>query len=119
MKSRLVLALLVIGACSSGSGADVRLSEFAIEAGAATAGSTVVVANDGEFAHTLLVTDADGAVVAGTEVLTPGSSTELVLDIAPGTYQFTCRIVVETGDGRIVDHFAEGMQTEVTVATGA
>jgi hypothetical protein len=36
--------------------------------------------------------------------------------LAAGDYQFTCRIVSQTSDGRIIDHYQNGMVRAVTVA---
>lgn len=115
---KLLLVVLTLGivSCGGSPGAgEVTLTEFAIDTGGVAAGGdTLTVTNDGQFSHTLLITEEDGTVVAATEVLRPGDASTLTVDLAPGVYRFTCRIVIETGDGRIVDHYEEGMVADVT-----
>ena len=118
-----VLAGLVLGACGASargdavSAAEVRLDEFVITVGSPLAAGPVdlVVSNGGEFAHTLLVTDLAGTVVAGTDLVAPGTSLDLSLDLPPGAYRLSCRIVVQDRDGGIIDHFQQGMRASVTV----
>lgn len=112
-----MLALVLVG-CAPAAGSDgFVLTEFAVagprsvSAGAATFDIT----NDGEFGHTLVVTDATGHVVASTQVLPGGERGTLAVDLAPGEYQVSCRIVVETPDGRLVDHYESGMHAPLTV----
>ena len=78
---------------------------------------TVTVNNGGQFPHTLLVTDETGTVVAATPLIQPGGKTSLTLDLDPGTYSVTCRIVAQTPDGDIVDHFEAGMHTTLDVVS--
>ena len=108
---------LLLFACSSEEANVVTLSEFEIDApGVLTAGSTTLsVVNDGEFPHSLVVSEADGTVVTSSPVLQPGTTTELDFTLGPGEYEFTCRIVVDVLDVGLVDHYAEGMDTAVTV----
>ena len=116
------LLAVLVGACSSPPGdpaatAAVRLDEFRIAVDSPLAAGPVglTVDNQGEFAHTLLVTDADGAVVAGTDLVAPGTTLDLELDLPAGAYRLSCRIVVQDPDGTIIDHFEEGMRAAVTV----
>jgi hypothetical protein len=110
------VSLLLAGCASADDGGPwVSLDEYSVETSAILGGGTTEVRNTGEFGHTLIVTDADGRVVASTDVLAPGGTTDLDLTLDPGTYQFTCRIVVELPDGEIVDHYAAGMDRRVTV----
>lgn len=115
-----LLGLLVsLAACSSAESDApiVSMTEFGISVDGAFTGEPVDVAvhNEGEFAHTLVVADADGTVVVATDVIGPGEMAEVGLDLAPGEYEFSCRIVVETGEGHIVDHYGEGMVQRVVV----
>lgn len=75
----------------------------------------LLLRNDGEFPHTVVIARDTGEVVVASEVVQAGSSGSIVVDLEPGTYQFTCRIVAETGDGRLVDHFEKGMVQTVVV----
>lgn len=113
-----VALLLTLAACSSAGsiqdGYDLR--EFSIEGpAAASAGpSSLAISNSGVFPHTLVIADEAGTVVAATELIQPGETLELGVDLPPGEYQFTCRIVSQKPDGEIVDHFERGMVETVT-----
>lgn len=76
---------------------------------------SVDVSNSGSLPHTLVITDSSGNVMAATDLIGPGDSTELALDLDPGTYSFTCRIVAQDSEGEIVDHFEAGMNATVSV----
>lgn len=114
----LVLALTACLPASSGD-VTVALTEFEVELARRIMPGPVNldVVNEGEFRHTLVVSTADGTVVASTEVLAPGTAASLTPDLAPGEYQFSCRVVVQIPDGTIVDHYAEGMAAEVRVSS--
>lgn len=114
----LVLAVLLLAGCSSEvttSGFDV--TEFTITGPERVAPGTHVfdVSNSGEYPHTMVVTDSSGQVVAATGLIAPGETTTLEVDLDPGVYSFTCRIVAEDGEGHLVDHFESGMHASVTV----
>jgi plastocyanin len=115
-----LLGLLAV-ACngSSGDSTVFTLAEFAIDGperlGSGT--STITASNVGEFPHTIVVTDSDGTVVAGSELIQPGQSADLDLTLDTGTYQFTCRIVAEIDDGTFIDHFEAGMLHLVEVSS--
>ena len=79
--------------------------------------TTVTVTNSGEFPHTLVIAKATGSVVAATEMIRPGETAAIEVDLESGTYQFSCRIVGEKPDGTIVDHFEEGMIQTVSVGS--
>lgn len=113
----LVGMTLLAAGCSTGSAgpATVSLDEFSIEAVGDLGDGPIEVRNTGEFGHTLLVSTSGDEVLAGTEVIPPGGTATLDVDLGAGTYQLTCRIVVEVPDGRIVDHYAEGMDLSVLV----
>ena len=103
---------------SSGVGTEFVLDEFSItgpariEAGA----SALTAVNQGEFPHTLVVTTTEGVVVAATELIQAGESGGLDMTLAPGTYQITCRIVAQTDDGDLVDHYEAGMNALIEVS---
>lgn len=114
-----VVAVLVACGGSAPISADrVALDEFTIESSGEPwkAGEIDLdVLNVGARTHTLIVTTVEGEVVASTGLIDPGTSHELDVDLGPGKYQLTCRIVVEGGDGQIFDHFEQGMRETVTV----
>ncbi|MDX1689393.1 MAG: hypothetical protein R3290_00080 [Acidimicrobiia bacterium] len=122
MKRLAVAVLLLMAGCSDAapsSEATVELREFAVDVSASSwrsEGTTVSVRNTGEFGHTLLVTSAAGDVVGSVDLLAPGASTTLSLDLPPGAYELTCRIVVGLPDGTTVDHYEAGMSTGIDVA---
>ena len=63
---------------------EYRLNPQSVDA---TAGVlSIVVHNYGRLTHNLVVS-ANGQSVAGTTPIAPGQTTELDLDLAPGTYQ--------------------------------
>lgn len=122
MRGRLVIVLaagLALAGCSSTASAEgYDLVEFAIAGPSElpAEATSVAVTNSGEFPHTLVVTDSGGQVIAATDVLQPGQGAGLALDLEPGRYSFTCRIVAQTPGGEIVDHFERGMSKTVSVA---
>lgn len=96
----------------------VELDEFTVEtSGTAWRAGQIdlEVVNVGERTHTLVVTTEDGEVVTSTGLIDSGATDRLNVDLAPGSYQLTCRIVVEGQDGQIFDHFEQGMRETVTV----
>lgn len=114
-----IVAVIALAGCSAATqGEGYDLVEFAIEGPSELdAGARdLTVTNSGQFAHTLVVSDSDGAVVGTTPLIDPGEAVEIALDLEPGReYSFTCRIVVQTPDGELVDHYEEGMATSVRV----
>ena len=117
----LVVTLTLIVACGDTppiSADRVELDEFTIET-SGTAWRTgqvdLEVVNVGERTHTLIVTTEGGDVVASTGLIDAGHTDRLDVDLEPGSYQLTCRIVVEGSDGQIFDHFEQGMRETVTV----
>lgn len=123
MKHRMILAAtaFALAACN-GSGAaagEFVLTEYEIDVPSTSfqAGTVALpVVNAGEFGHTLVVTGEDGRAIAASGTIAAGGATELVLDLAPGTYQVSCRIVVQLPDGTIVDHYQAGMVAAFKVA---
>jgi uncharacterized cupredoxin-like copper-binding protein len=118
----IVAALLSMTACSgaegSGSQIGVVLEEFSIgltESAWAAGPISLDVDNRGEFSHTVVVTSETGTVIETSPVLAPGDSASIELDLEPGTYHLTCRIVAETPDGDLVDHYEHGMHAAVVV----
>jgi len=114
-----VVALLLGTSCSPGASGEARyeLGEFFIS-GPNTLpeqAGTLTVENTGEFPHTLVVTRPGGGVVAATAVVSPGQTVTIDLELGPGPYQFTCRIVAQGPDGGLVDHYERGMHTKVSV----
>lgn len=122
MRTRRLLAvgaalIAMTGCTDAAAGGSFDLVEFAVDGPATLSASpgSVEVTNSGRFPHTLVVTDSEGSVVAATSLVQPGDSAGLDLDLQPGTYSFTCRIVAQDSEGRIIDHFEEGMHTTVSV----
>ena len=114
----LALVVAIATACSSTTTESTfDLAEFSVNGPAELSAETrsVTVANSGEFPHTLVVTDEEGSAVAATALIQPGESAELPIDLDSGRYSFTCRIVAQTTDGDLVDHYEEGMSATVTV----
>ncbi len=115
-----IAGLLVSLASCSGStatGSGIELAEWRIDGPSEMPADTrsVDVSNSGSLPHTLVVTDTEGNVMTATDLIAPGDSTELALDLEPGTYSFTCRIVAQDPEGKIVDHFEAGMNATVSV----
>jgi len=120
--SHLALVVLVLAGCRSPSVADttVALDEFSVTPGVdrLTAGTiNLTVSNSGEFPHTLVVSDGAGTVVAGTTLILPGEGATLSVDLEPGLYMFTCRIVGQSDSGEIIDHYERGMAARVEVGS--
>lgn len=120
MKRAIVALVLLVASCSSSatSEADLTLTEFRISAAESTLndGSVILdVANSGEFGHTVVVADSVGQVVGASSLIQPGETAKLELDLDPGQYEFTCRIVFQDDDGNIIDHYEAGMHTRIDV----
>ncbi|MEX2278865.1 MAG: hypothetical protein WEA76_02120 [Acidimicrobiia bacterium] len=123
---RLVIVLAALGLAACGRVAAqpvavdrVVLDEFSIMTEAEvwhTGSVSLEIANIGERTHTLVISGADGRVVASTDIVEPNEVVEFNVDLGPGSYQLTCRIVVEGANGQLFDHFEQGMSTTVTVA---
>lgn len=117
---RSLLLLSLIAACSgpvAGNGSFV-LHDGSIDGPERVGGtgvSSFEVANVGEFNHTLVVTDSAGKVIAATDLVPPGSETNLEVDLPPGLYTVSCRIVAEDDDGNLIDHYELGMYRNVVV----
>ncbi len=117
----LVVFLVLAASCSTpapaGTGPTVDLQEFSISAeGPFESGvNEILVTNAGEFGHTLVIADMSGAVVDATPVIGGGETLVFTVDLEPGSYEFSCRIVVQVDDGTLVDHYHEGMTTTVNV----
>jgi len=121
MKRLAMILIVVTAACSTPapvSMTEVGLAEFRVSpADEHLAAGPVAfeVVNSGEFSHTFVMTAADGSVVAATDPIGPDTTYTLTVGLAPGTYQVSCRIVVQLADGTIVDHYQEGMHALVHV----
>ena len=76
------------------------------------------IANTGQFGHTVVITTAAGEVVAATHLLAPGETLDWGVDLAPGAYQFSCRIVASGPNGEVFDHYQLGMRADVAVVAG-
>ena len=119
----LALTLLSIIACTTQAGPEdgYVLSEWAIngpERLTVAGASAINVENAGEWGHTLIVTTDSGEVVGATGLVDAGATATLELDLAAGTYTFSCRIVAEDDEGNLSDHYERGMFRTVVVADG-
>lgn len=116
---RLFVLCLLVAACggSAATGSAFVLTDGAIAGpDEVDAGPVALqISNQGEFNHTLVVTDRDGRVVAATDVIGPGTDVSLDVDLPAGSYMVSCRLVTQTPDGSIVDHYEMGMYRSVTV----
>ncbi len=123
MNRLFVAACCLVAACVPASGGAVAadtvvLEEFRITVGSdtVTAGPTTwTVRNDGDDYHTLVVEDATGDSLAAVGPLAPGQAATLTVDLQPGRYYLTCRLVETEDDGTVEDHLDEGMLASVTV----
>jgi len=116
-----VLLLALLGACGvqGVANTEVEIGEFWISPGDGVlrAGTVeLLVENYGEFSHTLVVSDASGTVIGATDLIGSEATTVLTVDLLPGSYTFTCRIVKGLDEGTFVDHFQEGMTASVNVS---
>lgn len=119
---RLIMAsvLLLMAGCSVETAADAQyiLREGAIDGPSrlfSKGEENLMVDNTGEFSHTLVVTDDTGQVIAATGLVESGEQTSLRVDLEPGKYVFSCRIVSQDGEGNLIDHFERGMHRTVSV----
>lgn len=80
----------------------IELPQDELEAGS----FTVEVVNEGGAVHDLVVEDASGTEVAATEVISPGGTATLELELAAGDYVFYCSVA---------NHRGMGMELAVTV----
>lgn len=118
--ARLAAVALLVAACSSAaaSEAEYQLSEGVIDGPdilTRSGAATIHVDNIGEYSHTLVVTNVEGEVLGATALVESGDEATLDVDLEPGTYVFSCRIVAEDDDGNLIDHFEAGMHRTVTV----
>lgn len=115
-----VVATSLLAGCS-GTAADsgvIVLDEYSIDVATPnlqTGPVPIMIENAGDFSHTLIVTRADGSAVTATETIAPGASVSLTVDLEPGKYQVSCRIVVQLPDGTIIDHYEAGMLASLTI----
>lgn len=115
--------MFAVTACqaSAGSSADVEVYEFAMDPSISSfeAGSIELdVTNTGEYGHTLVITDSNGHVISAGDVIGPGDTAQLSVDLAAGRYSFTCRIVAQDDEGNVIDHYEQGMTADVVVVAG-
>jgi hypothetical protein len=115
---RLILFLLLVTACFNGSAAGdgFVLSEGSINGPELIPSgiSELNVSNAGEFPHTFVVTDHAGEVVAATDILPPGAEIVVPIDVTSGSYLVSCRLITQSPDGAIIDHYQEGMFKSLT-----
>ena len=117
----LIVLLGLVGACGGQAVANtgVEIGEFWVSPadGVLQAGTVeLLVGNYGEFSHTLVVSNASGTVIGATDLIGPEAEEILTVDLPPGSYTFTCRIVKRLDDGTIVDHYQLGMTASIDVS---
>lgn len=119
MRRLLVVVLLVAGCGSAASDDSFILDEGSIAGPDLLAAGVgeLQISNVGEFNHTLVVTNSDGTVVAATEVLPPGTSAVLTVDLVEGTYQVSCRLVGQDSEGNLIDHYEQGMFKQLEIGS--
>ncbi|WP_167760587.1 cupredoxin domain-containing protein [Blastococcus sp. CT_GayMR16] len=79
---------------------------ISLDQDALTAGDyEITVVNNGRASHDLVV-EQDGSDIAGTEMIAPGASATLTVDLAAGEYVFYCSVG---------NHRAMGMELTVQV----
>lgn len=121
MKRLLTAVAIGLAACSPSTplSSDIALSEFDLQMQESlnSGTTTLSIQNDGEFGHTVVVADESGRVIAATGLIGGGEASELTVDLAPGRYEFTCRIVFQGEDGSLSDHYEQGMHSTVTVGS--
>jgi len=115
-----VAAAVMVSACGGSPDLlpehEVDMFEFGIQSKAEwTPAAPVTLTNSGEFSHTLVITRDDGGVVFASDVIGPGETATVRLDLEPGEYELSCRLVAQTEGGDLVDHFEEGMRADLTI----
>jgi hypothetical protein len=118
----ILVGALALAACQGplGSSAEIALDEFEIKPSISRfeAGNvTLDVINQGEFGHTLVITDAEGHVLSAGGVIDSGQTSQVSIDLAEGDYFFTCRIVAQDDEGNVIDHYEQWMSAEVAART--
>lgn len=119
--TRVLLLVLALSACQTGSAETVfELRDGSIEGPSNLTSdvTSLTATNTGERPHTLVVTANDGTVIAATDLVQPGETVDLNVELYPGMFQVSCRIVAQTDDGTIVDHYELGMRKTVDVKDG-
>jgi uncharacterized cupredoxin-like copper-binding protein len=115
----IAMMCLLVSACDQAATADmsVQLAEFSITSPSSITADVheIEVANVGEFTHTLVITDSEGEVAAASGLIQPGETVSLDIDLPPGRYSLTCRIVAQDNEGNLIDHYEAGMNETVVV----
>lgn len=109
---------IAISACqSAGDGAVFDLRDGSISGPSRVTGDVTefTASNTGTFPHTMVVTANDGRVIAATDLIQPGETVALEVDLYPGMFQVSCRIVAQGDDGELIDHYELGMRQSVDV----
>jgi hypothetical protein len=122
-KSLILIAALAMVSCQSpsGSSAEIDVYEFEIQPSLSSFEEgtvTLDVVNEGEYGHTLVITDSGGHVLSAGDVIDAGQTSTMSIDLVSGDYFLTCRIVAQDDEGNVIDHYEQGMSAEVTVRAG-
>lgn len=115
-----IAAALMLAACGAEtvSSIEIALSEFEINTSSdhlAAGPVDLSITNDGEETHVLVIEGADGRIVGGHGPVASGETVELQVELSPGHYLLTCRIV-EIEDGEMEDHAEIGMSKDLNVS---
>lgn len=100
----------------------VDLAEFSVTVEAEVLQAGLVdlsIENFGQYPHTLVISTVAGSVLAATDLILAGEQRGLQIDLVPGDYMFTCRIVNSDGEGGVIDHYQEGMSAIVEVVSSS
>jgi hypothetical protein len=115
----LIWLLVLVAGCGSATsvGGVFTLDEFTVDGPHMVSEGTtsLEISNAGDFNHTLVITDADGNALAATEVVAHGSDTALSIELLPGSYQVSCRLVGKDPEGNIIDHYELGMFSQLKI----
>lgn len=118
----MAIALLVVMGCQATPTVgpiEVELDDFYIEPASVTWAAGMIhlsVFNEGRAPHSLIISTQDGTqVVAALNPLATDETAEMSIELSPGIYTLTCRIVGQTADGQLVDHYARGMAATIEV----
>lgn len=116
---KMILGLILLTACSAPQASDsgFTLHEWSVDGpGRINSGTeAITIHNTGDFNHTLVITNDAGEVIAATGLVPPGTDAVLPVDLPPGSYTFSCRIVAADDEGNLVDHYERGMYRTVSV----
>jgi hypothetical protein len=120
----IALVAVLLTACGGGGGGNkvaVELNEWSVKPATATLPSgrvTLEAKNTGTRNHELRVSRLGGATPQVVDVIASfpgaGQTRSKEFNLTPGQYELSCQLA-EQEAGQIINHYALGMKTEVTV----